>query len=310
MNRRDLLKSTVLTTATLPLAGISAQAHAAPRTEGKTFLLVHGAWHNALHWGRVAQHLSGLGHRVVSIDLPGHGLNARFPASYLTGERTQFAEEPSPQRDISLDECASAVIDALKTLRGASRPILVGHSVGGAVITRAGELAPELVGRLVYLSAYCPVRLKKPSAYGALPEAKTGYGETLFVGNPAALGAVRINPRGDAAYLEALRAAYYNDVDSREFLPFALMLTPDLPLALWTSDAVATRERWGRIPRSYIRCTKDRAMAPALQDLMIREADAITPANPFELKTLEASHSPFASQPARLAEMLAGLKAG
>ncbi|WNG13650.1 alpha/beta hydrolase [Cystobacter fuscus] len=310
MNRRDLLKSTLLTTATLSLAGPASQAHAAPRAEGKTFLLVHGAWHNSLHWGRVAQHLSGLGHRVVSIDLPGHGLNARFPSSYLSGDWAKFAEEPSPQRELRLEECASAVVDALKTLRGASRPILVGHSMGGVVITRAGELAPELVGRLVYLSAYCPVRLKKPSAYGELPEAKTGYGDKLFVGNPAALGAARINPRGDAAYLEALRETYYNDVDAQQFLPFALMLTPDLPVALWTSEVIATRERWGRIPRSYIRCTKDRATAPALQDLMIREADAFTPANTFEQKTLESSHSPFASQPARLAELLAGLKAG
>ncbi|PTL75577.1 alpha/beta fold hydrolase [Vitiosangium sp. GDMCC 1.1324] len=310
MKRRDLLKGTVLTTAALSLAGPGSQAQAASRTESKTFLLVHGAWHNALHWGRVAQNLSGLGHRVVSIDLPGHGLNARFPSSYLTGDGAKFAQEPSPQRDIRLDECASAVVDALEALRGANRPILVGHSMGGTVITRVGELAPERVGRLVYLSAYCPVRLKKPSAYGALPEAKTGYGDKLFVGDPAALGAVRINPRGDAAYLEALRAAYYNDVDAQEFLPFALALTPDLPIALWTSEVIATRERWGRIPRSYIRCTKDRAMAPALQDLMIREADALTPANPFEQKTLEASHSPFASQPARLAELLASLGAG
>ncbi len=117
MNRRDLLKRTVLTTATLSLAGPASQAHAAPRAEGKTFLLVHGAWHNSLHWSRVAQHLSGLGHRVVSIDLPGHGLNARFPSSYLSEDWAKFAEEPSPQRDLRLEECASAVVDALKTLR-------------------------------------------------------------------------------------------------------------------------------------------------------------------------------------------------
>ncbi|ADO71404.1 alpha/beta hydrolase [Stigmatella aurantiaca] len=308
MNRRNLLKSAVLTTATLPLAGGGAVALAAPRAASKTFLLVHGAWHNALHWGRVAQHLSALGHRVLSIDLPGHGLNARFPSAYITGEWAKFAEEPSPQRDISLDECASAVVDALRALKGGPRPILVGHSMGGTVITRVGELAPDQVGRLVYLSAYCPLRLKKPSAYGALPEAKTDQGSTLIIGNPAALGAVRINPRGNASYLEALRSAYYNDVEMREFLPFALALTPDLPAALWTSEVVATRERWGRIPRSYIRCTQDRALMPGLQDLMIREADAFTPTNTFEQKTLETSHSPFASQPARLAELLTSLR--
>ncbi|SEM10319.1 Alpha/beta hydrolase family protein [Stigmatella aurantiaca] len=307
MNRRNLLKGTMLVTAALPLVG-SSEAHAAPRSGSKTFVLVHGAWHNSLHWGRVAQHLSGLGHRVVSLDLPGHGLNACYPSAYLSGAWARLAEEPSPVRDITLEACALAVVNALQSLQGGARPILVGHSVGGAVITRAGELAPERVGRLVYLTAYCPVRLKVPSAYGELPEAKTEHGNSLFVGNPATLGAARINPRGDAAYLEALRAAYYNDVETQAFLPFALALTPDLPLGLWTSECVVTRERWGRIPRSYIRCTLDRATTPAIQDLMIREADAFTPGNRFEQKTLESSHSPFASQPGRLAEVLASLR--
>jgi hypothetical protein len=51
----------------------------------------------------------------------------------------------------------------------------------------------------------------------------------------------------------------------------------------------------------------DNALAIALQDRMIREADAFTPENRFEVKTLEAGHSPFASQPERLAAILAGL---
>jgi pimeloyl-ACP methyl ester carboxylesterase len=308
MHRRTLLTRAALTTASLSLAGTGLPAHAAPRPPGKTFVLVHGAWHHSLHWGRVAQRLSAQGHRVVSLDLPGHGLNARFPASYLAGQWTRLAEEPSPLKDLRLEDATSAVIDALRALRNGPRPILVGHSMGGTVITRVGELAPELIGRLVYLSAYCPLRLKTSSAYGALPEAKTDHGNSLFVGDPAVLGAVRINPRGDASYLEALRAGFYHDVATEEFLAFALALTPDLPLSFWTSEVGATRERWGRLPRTYLRCAQDRALAPALQDLMIREADAFTPGNPFEQKTLQTSHSPFASQPERLAELLAGLR--
>lgn len=307
MKRRDLMKTALLGAATLPLARCAVPTPPVEQTERKTYLLVHGAWHSSLHWGRVAQNLSTLGHRVIAIDLPGHGLNARFPASYVAGDRVGFAEEPSPQRDISLADCASAVIEALKKLQDGPKPLLVGHSLGGAVITRAGELAPELIGRLVYLSAYCPLRLKTPVAYAALPEARTGYGERLFIGDSSKLGAARIDPRGNAAYMEELRETYYHDVDTTGFLPFALSLTPDLPLPLWTSEVGATLERWGQIPRSYIRCTQDRAIAPALQDLMIREADAFTPANPFSVETLEASHSPFASQPERLSELLTGL---
>jgi len=40
---------------------------------------------------------------------------------------------------------------------------------------------------------------------------------------------------------------------------------------------------------------------------MIREAGAFTPENRFDVKTLEAGHSPFASQPEPLAAILTGL---
>ncbi len=308
MNRRDAMKTALLGTALLPGLGAGTTPRASEKCRGgRTFLLVHGAWHNALHWTRVTEALSSRGHQVVAIDLPGHGLNARFPASYLAGDTARLAEERSPQADIRLEDCAAAVVSVLEKLRGGPKPVLVGHSAGGTVITRAGELAPQLIGRLVYLSAFCPLRLQRASAYGALPEGRTVYGEKLFIGDPGKLGAVRINPRGDAAYLRTLREGFYHDVEEAAFLPFALTLTPDLPLSLWTSEVGATRERWGRIPRSYLRCTQDRAMTPALQDLMIREADAFTPGNTFTVDTLEASHSPFASQPEKLAALLAGL---
>ncbi|MBL0699237.1 alpha/beta fold hydrolase [Comamonas sp. JC664] len=311
MNRRDLMKSALLSAGALPMQGALAAASERSKRPRRAFLLVHGAWHNALHWTRVAEALAARGHQVVAIDLPGHGLNARFPSAYVSGNAGAFGEERSPQADVTLEDCATAVVAALEKLQrgaGGAKPVLVGHSVGGAVITRAGELAPRLVERLVYLTAYCPLRLGSASGYGALPEAHTGYGETLFVGDPAKLGAVRIDPRGAPAYLEALREAYYQDVASADFLPFALTLTPDLPLSLWTSKTGATKERWGRIPRSYIRCTQDRAIAPALQDLMIREANVFTPGNAFTVESMEASHSPFASQPEKLAALLDGLR--
>ena len=40
---------------------------------------------------------------------------------------------------------------------------------------------------------------------------------------------------------------------------------------------------------------------------MIREADAMTPENRFDVHTLTSSHSPFASMPDKLADLLAGL---
>lgn len=41
---------------------------------------------------------------------------------------------------------------------------------------------------------------------------------------------------------------------------------------------------------------------------MIREANAFTPGNAFTVESLDASHSPFTSQPEKLAMLLDGLR--
>lgn len=301
MRRRHLLTNIGLAAGAAVLAG-GGPARAAGRP-ARTFLLVHGAWHSALHWGKLVRALAARGDRAAAIDLPGHGLLARFPKAYLRGDQAGFIAEVSPLKDLRLDDAADVVIAALRELQGEARPLLVGHSMGGAVITRAGERAPELVGRLVYLGAYCPVSRGRASAYGELPEAKTSEAG-LMLGDPAQTGAVRIDPRGDAAYREKLRRGFYHDVPEDEFLACALALTPDLPLGYYTDEVGATRERWGRLPRSYVRLTEDRALPIALQDRMIREADAWAPERRFDRRTLKTSHSPFASAPEALADLL------
>lgn len=272
-----------------------------------TIVLVHGAWHNAGHWAPLEAVLKRLGRKTVTLDLPGHGANAAYGAGYLRGDQVAFINEPSPVAGVTVDQAASVVIDVLRQNQGGARPILVGHSIGGVIISQVAEQSPELVGRLVYIAGHAPVRLKSAAAYGALPEASTGFGETLFLGNPAATGAVRINPRGDAAYLERLREAYYNDVPYNAFLRFARALTPDLPLSFWIEAISMSAERWGRAPRTYVRCSLDRALAPALQSMMIAEADQMTPDNPTHVVDLATSHSPFASQPDTLAQILVNL---
>src|SRR5262249_33473833 len=67
-----------------------------------TYLLVHGAWHSAAHWNRVAEHLTARGHRVDAIDLPGSGLDARYPHAYLSRNEEALATELSPVSDVNL----------------------------------------------------------------------------------------------------------------------------------------------------------------------------------------------------------------
>jgi hypothetical protein len=163
-----------------------------------------------------------------------------------------------------------------------------------------------LLRRLVYLSAYVPVNYASANGYSHLPDNQSSISGAIVVADPLTTGAVRINPRnGDPDYLERGRQAMYNDVTTEEFLKFAVYFNPDLPVRVGIEDARGTKERWGTVRRAFIRCTEDHTVPLPLQDRMIREADAATPQNKFVVRTLASSHTPFASMPDQLAEVLA-----
>ena len=167
---------------------------------------------------------------------------------------------------------------------------------------------PELIERLVYLTAYVPAQQATGAALAALPEGASSLSGAILVGDPMTTGAMRINPRNsDPDYVEKGRQALYGDVSTEEYTRFAAYLNPDLPLPVAFDDARGTPERWGSIQRTFIRTTEDRTIPVALQDRMIAEADALTPGNRFDVLALPSSHSPFASMPDRLATVLQSL---
>ncbi|MGK3207785.1 alpha/beta fold hydrolase [Amycolatopsis sp. MEPSY49] len=285
-----------------------------PPGHGKTaetdFVLVHGAWHSGASWADVSFELTAAGGRVSALDLPGAGPNARFPVSYPTAGQQGLTTEVSPLRDLTLDDTADAVVAALRRLRGTGRRlVLVAHSLGGLTVTRAAEQAPGLVDHLVYVAALVPTLLGSAAAYLRLPEAGPRYPD-LYVGDPAAIGATRINFRStDAGYRALLHRTFYGDVGEERFLAFANGLVPDNPTRIAAAEVGATRQRWGSIPRSYVLTTQDRVVTPALQRRMIDDADRFAPAHRFRVGSLESSHSPFASRPKDLARLIRTLAA-
>jgi alpha/beta hydrolase family protein len=99
-----------------------------------TFVLVHGAWHGAWCWDRVAPLLADAGHRVVTPTLAG------------LGER---ADEASAA--VNLD---THIGDIVAALEGRSDVVLVAHSYAGFPAYGAAEKVA--VGRLVLLDAFIP----------------------------------------------------------------------------------------------------------------------------------------------------------
>jgi pimeloyl-ACP methyl ester carboxylesterase len=232
----------------------------------KTFILVHGAWHGAWCWHKLAPLLEAEGARVLAPDLPSMGA------------------DHSPAAGITLDTWAQTVVKQASRHPGC---VLVGHSLGGAVISRAAELAAHDIQRLVYLSAYL-----LPSG-ATVADAARADADSLIAPNmiPVQRGLTcSVRP-------EVLREAFYGVCSEADF-EFARTRFAPSPLRPLVSPLDISPGHFGRLPRAYIETTLDRAVTLAAQRRM-REA---LPCEP--VFTLEADHSAFLSQPDALARIL------
>jgi hypothetical protein len=100
-----------------------------------------------------------------------------------------------------------------------------------------------------------------------------------------------------------LRDALYGDVPSAVAEAAIALLTPDAPARIALEATVLTPDGWGSAPRSYVVCTQDMAIRPALQRRFIADSAAF-PRNPTTVYTLDAAHSPFLSMPGQVADIV------
>ena len=314
MQRRTFINRAVIGTAAgaATLAAATGARADARRRDHPTFVFVHGAWHGGWCWSEVVRLLAERGYPAIALDLPGHGITARLPQAYLQQPQNPaaLATEVSPLASLTLDDYRDHTVKILRGLAdgGDGRAVLVGHSLGGATLSAVGEAVPELVKRLVYLTAFVPVTFNNVLAYLQQPNFATSQVPPLFVADPAVVGCARINHNSaDPAYVTADKSAFYGDVAAPAFQAVANLLTPDEPIQAFTTPVVVTPQRWGRLPRTFIRCTEDRAIPIVVQDQMIQDADGFTPRNRFDRKTLHTSHSAFAAAPQALTDLLIGL---
>jgi pimeloyl-ACP methyl ester carboxylesterase len=92
---------------------------------GRPFLFVHGLASNARLWDAVARPLAGVGHRVVAVDLRGHGRSDEPDTGYDT--------------DTAADDLAglAAALDL-------DAPVVVGQSWGGNVVMSLAARHPRV----------------------------------------------------------------------------------------------------------------------------------------------------------------------
>jgi pimeloyl-ACP methyl ester carboxylesterase len=194
------------------------------------------------------------------------------------GVETTTVDLPSMDANAGRGDDVEVVRAALD---GLGRPaILVGHSYGGRVISEAAADHPR-VKRLVYLTALVP-----------------DVGETLadlfgLVPNPDLFGVMKQTDDGRSMLDPGTSGAvFYNDCDA-ETVAWAMERMRSMRLEAGTPAATAA---WRGLPSTYIVCTQDRAILPELQRRMA--------ARTSEVIEIEASHSPFASQPGVVAAII------
>lgn len=278
-----------------------------------TIVLIHGAFSSSFAFAPLQAELAALGVRSLAVDLPGHGFAATFPAGYQAPQDpADLASAEGGIRGVTLADNARHVIEVLERARAHGPIVLVSHSRGGMTATAVANARPELVDRLIYVSSWAPVELTA-GGYYAEPEMAEVDAAALagaMVADPARLGLLRSNFRTAApGVLAVFREAFLADGTDDEFRAALNTFQPDENLDVGDDGDRVQAATWGTIPRSYVRLSRDRSIAPALQDRLIREADALTPGNPYDVHTLDSSHMLWLVRPRPAAELLARIAA-
>jgi len=228
-----------------------------------TYVLIHGAWHGSWCWDKVVPLLRKEGHKVEAPDLPGHG------------------KDKTPIPEISLQAYTDRVC---RILDAQSEPvILVGHSMGGVVITQTAEYRPEKIKTLAFLTAFL---LRNGEFLLQLAGADT---EALVLSN-----LIMAEDRSYATVRdEGIKEAFYGDCSDEDVARAKSLLVPQAA-APFATPVNTSEEKFGRVRRVYISCLRDKAITPALQEKMYK-------ALPCEkVISMDTSHSPFFSAPEEL----------
>ncbi len=222
------------------------------------YIFVHGAWHAAWCWQKIAEKMRKMGYDVLTPDLPSHG------ASQAIASKTTLADY------------AAFLIQLIESQN--QKVILVGHSMGGIVISQVAELIPEKIAKLIYVAAYIP---KQDESLISLAARAASRELTPFL---------RFDNDQQLIYLESkekLADLFYHEASSDDANAAIDKLRPQ-PL-LPFKERVVLGEAFLSVKKKSIICTQDKIIYLEDQKRMSRDANA-------EMVYIHTDHSPFLSK--------------
>ncbi|KAK3416144.1 hypothetical protein EUGRSUZ_H01980 [Eucalyptus grandis] len=223
----------------------------------KHFVLVHGACHGAWCWYKVATLLESSGHKVTALDMAASGVHPKQPRELN-----------------SIVEYVDPLFEFFEGLPQGEKVILVGHSMGGIVISMAMEKFPEKIAVAVFVAAFM-------------------YGPKLSVTSVIEEYARRLDSYMDTEYAfddgpekpPTTLLFGYNFVASKLYQlspPEDLTLASYLmrPVRLFPDESrlkaeeTVTAAKYGSVRRVYIVCNEDLVIKEELQRWMIEHNPA------------------------------------
>ena len=228
-----------------------------PTFAAKTFVIVPGAWSAPYAWDNVKASLEKSGNKVIVVQLPGHG------------------SDQAPPQNLTMDVYRDMVVSTLDTISG--KVILVGHSLGGVVISEVAEKVPSKIEKLVYVAAFVPL-----SGQSLLDLAST---DTTSV-----LGA-NLRPSADNLTLDIVHDQIINGfiqdgtTDLQNLVLANYRAEPAIPL---TNKVTLTAANYGSVSKVYIKTLLDHAVTPTLQKRMLAATTGFSTV--YQLNT---GHCPF-----------------
>ena len=216
-----------------------------------TVILVHGAFADGGSWGNVIPRVEQAGYDVIAVQNP----------------LTSYAEDVATTR---------RVIDAQ------SGPVvLVGHSYGGAVITKAA-LGATNVKALVYIAAFGPDEGENL--------------QSLLQQYPSKIGGALVPDAAGFLYIDRAQFKEVFAADVSEPV-LSVMSASQKPIASQTFGQVYEAPAWKEIPSWYLVANEDQAINPDLERMFAQRMKATT-------REVNSSHVPFASNPSVVAELI------
>ena len=154
-----------------------AFAEAGPESDLLSIVFIHGAGGSRKSWSHLLHDISRLGLHAIALELPGHGASP--------GQGT-----PPGQGSRKIGSYAETV-EAFIEARGLARPVLAGHSMGGAVALTCGLNIPARRGGVVLTWAGSRLRVMESILAGVLSNFEATAAEIVdFLFAPSAPAAL------------------------------------------------------------------------------------------------------------------------